>query len=242
MYLTIICGLNKMPIGGFKKLSLIDYLYYPVSIIYTKGCNYRCGYCHNSELFPIDKGENYTIDQIMNLLDKNIKWIEGVCITGGEPTLAPELEQLLRRIRDKNILIKLDTNGSNPDIVQNLINEQLIDYVALDIKTKLDDESYSKVVGKRMSVKTIEKTLQILKTSSLDFEIRTTVIPTIIGEKEILEIADSTKTVPVYYLQQFKPDFTYKPEFRKIKPYPDTFLTNIVEKVKKETDVNCKLR
>lgn len=232
-----------MPIGGFKKLSLIDYLDYPVSIIYTKGCNYRCGFCHNSDLFSIDNGENYTIDQIMTLLEKNLKWIEGVCVTGGEPTIAPELETLLSRIREKELLIKLDTNGSNPEIIQTLIEKQLIDYVALDIKTILDDNSYSNLVCKKISVNlTIEGTLKILKTSKIDFEIRTTVIPTIVGEKEILEIARSTKDVPIYYLQQFKPDFTYKNEFRKIIPYPENFLKNLAEKVRNETNVNCKVR
>src|SRR5690554_5488754 len=166
-----------MKIIGFQKTSLIDYPGKIVSIIFTQGCNFKCPYCHNSDLifFQSVNNEYFPHDYIFSFLKKRKGLIDGVSITGGEPTLQPDLYNFIVKIKDINLNIKLDTNGSNPELIKSLIDDKLIDYIAMDIKGPLD--KYECIIDNKINTDKIIKSISLIKNSKVDYEFRTTVVP-----------------------------------------------------------------
>jgi pyruvate formate lyase activating enzyme len=172
---------TSIPIGGFHKQSLIDYPGHVSAVIFTCGCNFRCNYCHNSQLIDIDyaderNGLNENI--LLNWLVKNAQLLDAVVFTGGEPTLHPILPLFMKKIKQLGLKIKLDTNGTNPSMLDLLIQEKLIDYVAMDIKAPLTLMKYRRVVGDKFDDPLLEKVMQsvrILNRKLVDCEFRTTV-------------------------------------------------------------------
>ena len=146
-------------------------------------------------------------------------------ICGGEPTINKDLPQFCKKIRRLGYFVKLDTNGSNPEMLEELINNKLIDYVAMDVK--LPKERYPEIYGKRVKIKNIEKSINILKIKKIDSEFRTTVVPTILDKEDISKIARWVGPAKRYYLQNFRPEKTIDPKFEKIKPYPEEYLISI---------------
>jgi len=164
-----------MQITGFEKFSLIDYPGQLVATIFLFGCNFRCGFCHNPELVITDKARNVIPEEkILQFLKERKKYLEGVCITGGEPLINQDLPEFLRKIKDIGYLVKLDTNGSKPDLLKKIIDGGLVDYVAMDIKS--DKDNYDLLAGKEVELPNIEKSIKIIINSGLDYEFRTTVI------------------------------------------------------------------
>lgn len=170
----------SIPIGGFHKQSLIDYPGHISALIFTAGCNFACSYCHNAQLIgDISKHIKSTIN-----LNKTIDWIadnkgmlDAVVITGGEPSLHKELPLLIENIKQLNLKVKLDTNGTNPNMLNYLIEEKMVDYIAMDIKAPLELLKYQSVVGKKLSssmLHQIKKSVEILKQNNVDYEFRTT--------------------------------------------------------------------
>lgn len=191
-----------MLVGGIQKLTLLDYPGKTACIIFTKGCNFRCPFCHNSELLEA-KGDHIDIEEIMEYLEKRKNILDGVVISGGEPLINKDIEDLIVSIKSLGYEIKLDTNGTNPKMLKNLIDKGLIDYVAMDIKTDFDN--YSTVAGvMKVDIESIKKSIEIIETSNIGFEFRTTVAKELHGYKNLKSICEYIKPTSKYYIQNYR--------------------------------------
>jgi pyruvate formate lyase activating enzyme len=196
-----------MKIGGFQKTSLIDYPGKISSIIFTQGCNFRCGFCYNSslvipELFtkPIEE------KKIFEFLKKRKDKIEGIVITGGEPTIHDDLPEFIKKIKEMGFLVKLDTNGSSPEMIKKLLREKLLDYIAMDIKAP--PNKYEIVTGIKINLEMIRESIKIIMSSSIDYEFRTTVVKSLFSEKDFEDIGKLIRGCKLYVLQSFMPTET----------------------------------
>ncbi len=196
-----------MNIARLHKFTLIDYPRTLACTIFLQGCNFRCHYCHNPELVVPFQDDTYLKEEeVLLFLTERKKYLDGVCITGGETLINIELLSFLKKIKELGYKIKLDTNGSNPLLLQEIISKQLIDYVAIDIK--YDKENYDKITGISVGVSNIEKSIKIVAESGLDYEFRTTVIPTYHTLEKIKDISIwvhdlINKKATTYALQNF---------------------------------------
>ena len=207
-----------MKISGFKKQTLIDYPGHISAVVFTQGCNFRCPFCHNPELVLPEKfGKTYSENHIFEYLNKYQHLLDAVSITGGEPTLHEDLPDLIRRIKNLNLKVKLDTNGTNPEILEYMINKRLLDFIAMDIKNMLDFELYNKTVGynihKNMFEK-IKKSIELIQNSKLDYEFRTTVLKNYHRKEDIFHLKQ--KFGKHYKIQSFNPDVVLNPEIEMI--------------------------
>lgn len=191
-----------LPIKGFQKTSLIDYPDKISSIIFLPDCNFRCSYCHNPDLI-INPNKIKTIpeQEVINHLKNKKSWIDALVITGGEPTLHKEIFDFLKKIKELNLLTKLDTNGTNPIILKELIEKKLVDFIAMDIKAPL--EKYEKITKTNVNEKNIQKSIDLIRNSSINYEFRITVVPELIAKEDLLEIAEWLKGSKKFVLQQF---------------------------------------
>jgi pyruvate formate lyase activating enzyme len=204
-----------MNIGGFTKQSLIDYPGRIACIIFTKGCTLQCPFCHNPGLVN-GSTPDISEETVFSHLQKNQKLLDGVVITGGEPTLHKDLPRFLRQIKERGLSVKLDTNGTNPAMLDKIINEGLVDYLAMDIKAPLTLTSYQKLCGKKLNANdldSIKESIIAIKQSGLPHEFRTTVIKELHTKEDILAMAELTKG-STYYLQRFKNTTTLDPTFK----------------------------
>lgn len=195
-----------MKIRGIEKTTLVDYPDKIACTIFLFGCNFKCGFCHNPELVVKDTNPEISEKEILSFLKKRKGKLEGVCITGGEPLLTIKTD-FLKKIKELGYLIKIDTNGTSPNKLKELIEKKLIDYIAIDIKSSR--KSYEKTIGTKTDLKKIEKSIKIICNSNLDYELRTTVVPGIHNKKEIenlgIWINSLVKKKPErYFLQAFK--------------------------------------
>lgn len=219
-----------MKIGGFQKLSTVDYPGHLCCTIFLMGCNLRCKFCHNPRLVNMpDHTENVTLKDIVTFLEKRKGILEGVCISGGEPTVHKDLESLIRQIKVMGYKVKLDTNGTNPEAVKNLIDQGLVNYVAVDIKATA--EKYEEVAGCGVNTDNIKKTIEIVMNSKVDYEFRTTFLPDL-DEKDISEIAKSLAGSKRYVVQQFRNNTTLSEEYIGRKPYDPQYIRNVVDGIK----------
>ena len=192
----------KTDFYGMEKVSLVDYEGYVVCTLFTNNCNFRCPFCHNSPLVFSNVDAPLDFNEIINYLEKRKNVLDGVCITGGEPTLMSDLPEKLRKIKKTGLKIKLDTNGTNPKMLKALIGEGLIDYVAMDIKNA--PLKYSMTIGlNEYSLDNIKESMKILVESNLDFEFRTTLVKEYHNDDAIKELALFLKGVNKLYLQHF---------------------------------------
>jgi pyruvate formate lyase activating enzyme len=193
-----------MRIGGLQKFSLIDYPGELAAVIFTQGCNFRCPYCHNKDLvLPECFREPLKEDEVFLFLEKRQGFLDAVVVTGGEPTIHKDLPALLERIRGLGYLIKLDTNGSNPQMLKKIINLRLVDYIAMDLKAPL--EKYHLLAGVKVDLESIKKSMSLIIHSYLDYEFRTTVVKSMISPADFQKMADLTKRAQKYRLQRFIP-------------------------------------
>jgi len=234
-----------MKIAGLQKLTLIDYPQHLAATVFLVGCNFRCPFCYSAELVLPEKIKSLPLiseEDFFDFLKKRKDFLEGVVICGGEPTLNQDLPQFCQQIKKLGYLIKLDTNGSNPEMLKKLIEQKLIDYVAMDVKaplginsqfpiTNLQLSKYDRAVGVKVDLAKIKESIKIIKDSGVDYEFRTTVVPTIHTAADIYQLAQEIAPAKRYYLQKFLPQKTLNPELEKIKPYPDEFLLAIKEKI-----------
>ena len=192
-----------MKFGGLQKLTLLDYPDKVAATVFTVGCNFRCPFCHNFSLVcgNSDKLELLTQEEILQFLKKRRNVLEGVCVTGGEPLIQPDIEQFLRNVREMGYKIKLDTNGAFPDKLKSLIEQGLVDYVAMDVKNS--KEAYGKTVGCIVDLTAIEQSVELLKSGVVDYEFRTTVTATFHTEATINAMAQWLSGAKRLYLQQF---------------------------------------
>ena len=193
-----------MKIMGLQKLTLLDFPGKMGCTVFTGGCNFRCPFCHNA---PLVVGPEYvplmTEDEFFQFLKKRSGVLEGVCITGGEPTLQPDLEEFILKIRNLGYIIKLDTNGFLPDKLIDLVNKGLIDYVAMDIKSS--PSGYGRATGIRnFNIAPIQKSVEFLKSGVVDYEFRTTVVKELHSEEDIKDIGKWLQGESKYFLQEFE--------------------------------------
>jgi len=220
-----------MQIKGFNKLSLIDYPDKTCSIIFLGGCNFRCPYCHNIDLVKNpEKLPTIEQEEVISYLDNHREWIDGVVISGGEPCLNKELFDLCKKIKELGFPVKLDTNGSNPDMLQSLIKNKIIDYIAMDIKAPL--EKYEQVTKVKVLTDNIKKSIEIIKNSKLDYEFRTTLLPALHSKEDILNIAELLKGAERYYLQQFRNGVTLEEDYQNKESYSEEELKQFAEMLK----------
>ena len=222
--------------------SLIDWEGKIVSTLYVSSCNFRCPYCYNCDLiFHPDNFKDIPFKEINNYLLERKDFIDGICMSGGEPTLYPDLASYFKKIKDKNFLIKLDTNGANPKLLEELLNLGLVDYIAMDIKSSLNFDNYSKAAGikDKMILEKIRSSIKLMMNSKIDYEFRTTVVPLLHTEETIIEIARYITGAKRFILQNFSPlEKTIDPSYQKIKPYSDEKIQELSEKAKKYVS-NC---
>jgi pyruvate formate lyase activating enzyme len=212
-----------LPVKGMQKTSLIDYPGKICSILFLAGCNFRCGFCQNPDLIT-DTGSLPSMpeSEIFDFLSSRKKWIDGVCITGGEPCLYKDLPDFVRKIKETGLLVKLDTNGTAPGMLEYLVKNKLVDYIAMDIKAS--PERYEKVAGAEMEIKDIEKSIELIKNSGIEYEFRTTVVPGLFDKEEALKIGKWLKGSKRYFIQQFRPDTVLDGKFKAVKPFSEAEL------------------
>ena len=193
-----------MKIAGIEKLSLVDFDGVVSATIFTLGCNYKCGFCHNSPLvLSTNQVTTLPEEEILTYLKKRKGILEGLCITGGEPTLQHDLTSFCEKVKSLGYKIKLDTNGTNPDKVKELWDNGLVDYFAMDIKN--DRENYAKIIGfDSYDLSKVEKTVDFFISNNVDYEFRTTLINEYHKEENIVNIGKWINGAKKYFLQKFK--------------------------------------
>ncbi|NYT11021.1 MAG: anaerobic ribonucleoside-triphosphate reductase activating protein [Methanomassiliicoccales archaeon] len=221
-----------MRIVGFIKTSLVDWDGRVSSVIFLPGCNFRCPFCHNRELV-LSPGSVPEVDHgsMMLYLEENSDFLDGVVITGGEPTIHSDLPDLIGDLSALGLRVKLDTNGSNPSMLLDLIDSGLLESVAMDIKGPLDDR-YDDACGVQAPLEDIKRSISILMDSEIEHEFRTTIVPHIIKEKDVESIAAFIGGARKYALQQFRPGTTLDGRLSKIDPYPIERIHNMAELAK----------
>ena len=190
-----------MNIAGVQKVTLLDYPGKVACEIFTQGCNFECPFCQNSSLIPITNTGEFSEEEIFEYLNLRKNILDGVVITGGEPTVQKDLKEFIKKIKDLGLLVKLDTNGGNPKVLQELIDEDLVDYVAMDIKNIFN--KYNITAGKKISLDNIKMSIEILKASKIDYEFRTTIIKEMHSLDDIISICKLVGDAK-YYLQNFE--------------------------------------
>ena len=219
-------------IKGFIETSFLDWPGKVASVIFLAGCNFRCPYCHNyglvlnPEVYPTLEWE-----PIKKRLSKFLGWVDGVVVTGGEPTLSNGLAGLLRDIKDTGFKVKLDTNGSRPAVLKALFDEDLVDHVAMDVKSPLDDFSYARASGRHGFLSSVLKSLDILEKSGKPYTLRTTVVPGLHTEEDIFRLAGQIREAPEWRLQNFKPDDAMDSSFRSVPALEPEVFQSLVNRV-----------
>jgi pyruvate formate lyase activating enzyme len=205
-------------VKGLEKFAPKDFPGFIASTVFLGGCNFRCPFCHNPDLIiQPERLADIPMDFFLAYLDSRLGWLEGICVTGGEPLLSEELESFLAVIKGRGLLVKLDTNGSRPDALETLIRAGLIDRVAMDIKAP--PARYREVTASRVDPAEIARSADIVRASGLPHVFRTTVVPGLIDAEDIQAIGRWLQGAPIYQVQQFSPVNTLDPEYRRIKPY-----------------------
>ncbi len=227
-----------MEICGFQRISLIDYPGKVASIVFVSGCNMRCPFCHNSDLALKNYSKLYVYQQetILRKLRDSGKFIDGVEITGGEPTLQLDLVDFIMQCKEMGLLVKLDTNGSNPRKLKELLDKKLVDYVAMDIKTAPDAAKYSMAIGVNNAaiLRNIYESIDLLMSSGIEYEFRTTVVPGLVSTEDLMAIAHRINGAKAYYLQQYTPNNTLDPAYEKLMPFNDSVLIDACAAIKQQ--------
>jgi len=217
---------EKMKIGGLQKVSLIDYPGLICATIFLQGCNFKCSYCHNPEL--VDPGLFQPCikeKDILDFLNTRKGKLDAVTITGGEPTIQDDLAPLIKQIKKMGFAVKLDTNGSQPQLIKALLAEKLLDFIAMDIKAPL--EKYKSVVRVPVNANSIKESIKLILKAKIPYEFRTTIVESQFGENDILQIAKLISGGNRYVLQKFVSAKTLDKKFLKEKSYPEEKLQKI---------------
>jgi pyruvate formate lyase activating enzyme len=222
-----------MKIGGLQKVSLIDYPGLISAIVFLQGCNFRCPYCHNPELVE-QKLFRPAIDEkeVFEFLKLRKGKLDAVTISGGEPTIHKELIPFIKNIRKMGFAVKLDTNGSRPQIIRELLEQKLLDFIAMDVKAPL--EKYKSVINVPVDQKLIKESIKAILKSKVAHEFRTTIVQVLLNQNDIMKIAEVIKGAHQYSLQKFVAVKTLDKQFLKEKTYSDEELGKIKKRLEKE--------
>lgn len=193
-------------------MSLIEWPGKMTAILFLGKCNFRCPFCHNKDLVVNPNAlPDLAFEEILEELRERGKWIDAIELTGGEPTLHPEIGKLAETIKKNDFLVKLDTNGSYPEIVRELVNKKLVDYIAMDIKNSL--EKYNKTAGVKVNLDKIKESIRLIMESGIDYEFRTTVVPGLHTPEDMRKIGELIRGAKRFFIQNFEPRNTVSPEF-----------------------------
>ena len=209
-----------MNIGGLQKFSLIDYPDQISAIVFTRGCDFRCGYCYNAELVLPERYASLISEQeIMEFLKTRRGKLDAVVITGGEPTVQPDLLEFILKVKALGFLVKLDTNGINPRLLEKIIEHKAVDYIAMDIKAPL--EKYQKIINVEIDINNIMQSIRLIMHFGIDYEFRTTIVKSQLGKDDIVDIAKLIQGARLYALQKFVPDKVLDVKFLRKTTYSD---------------------
>ncbi len=220
-----------MKIAGFQKLSFIDYPGIICSIVFTQGCLFRCPYCHNPELVDVKKEGVIPEDEVLDFLHSKKGFIDGVSITGGEPTFQKDLPEFIKKIKSLGFLVKLDTSGVYPDMVQKILDSSLLDYIAMDIKNTWEKYGGVVQVKNATAIENCKKTFMIIQDSGLDHEFRTTVFPQVHTKDDFFKIAGYLKDGEKYYIQNIRYNKTLDPKINKKAQFDVSAITEDLQKM-----------
>jgi pyruvate formate lyase activating enzyme len=229
-----------MIFGGLQKVSLVDFPGKIAAVLFTRGCNFLCPYCHNPELVnPNLFAQPIEDEDIFRFLETRITKLQGVVVTGGEPTIHSDLPDLLGRIKKLGFLIKLDTNGSNPSMLDTLLRRDLMDYCAMDVKAPIS--SYSRITRVSIDPKNILSSLSLIRSSGIAHEFRTTYIDSLLSSEEMHAIGEMVKGCSQFIIQRFKPTKTLDTEFSR---YPETSEDKLLEMhaILTSAGISCAIR
>jgi len=203
-----------MKIGGLHKFSLSDYPGHVAAVVFTQGCNFRCPFCHNGSLIPGDVPDSSLIseEKVFKFLKDRNNQLDGVVITGGEPTIQPDLTEFIHRIIAMELLVKLDTNGSLPEVLRKLMKEKLIDFIAMDIKAPLD--IHDRLTGVQTSISRIKESIELIARSGIAHEFRTTVVKPLLSPQDLLSIKKLVPVGSTHRLQKFRPEHAFAPSLQ----------------------------
>ncbi len=223
-------------IKGFLETSLLDWPGKLCSVVFLPSCNFRCPYCHNHPLvFHPEQFAVIPLDVILARLRSFKDWVDGVCFTGGEPTLHAGLPLLLREVKKKRFLVKLDTNGSNPEMLEDLIGRGAVDFVSKDVKAPLDRFRYSRSTGIPVDLRPILKSIEILKKGAVEYQFRMTVVPGLHREEDMKTLGDQLRVGPRFSLQNFNPENPMDRTLKNVLPYDPNALKKIEKEVQEMT-------
>ncbi|MGB9134057.1 MAG: anaerobic ribonucleoside-triphosphate reductase activating protein [Candidatus Bathyarchaeia archaeon] len=218
-------------------LSCVDWDGKVSAVAFLPRCNFRCPFCYNTALvLDPESLETKPFEEIRRKLEQSKGWLDGLVITGGEPTINEELPSFCGKVKELGLGVKLDTNGTNPDMLRRLVEEKLVDYVALDVKAPLNVEAYSRAVGVDAGafIAEVERTIHFLLRGSVDYEFRTTLVPTIHREEDVERICSRIEGCKKYFLQNFVGDVeTLDPELKGVKPFSEAEMKRFVELARK---------
>ncbi|MGM0445121.1 MAG: anaerobic ribonucleoside-triphosphate reductase activating protein [Bacillota bacterium] len=230
-------------ISGLQKTSLIDYPDKIATVLFTQGCNMDCPFCHNPTLIPNENDNEYmNLDYFWQYLEKRKNLIDGIAITGGEPLIQESIYDFIKNIKNYNLLVKLDTNGTNFNLLKKLVEEDLMNYVAMDIKGPIEDyERFCGIKLNKVLIDNIVKSKEYILNSKVDYELRTTVVPGLHSKKTIRNIARELKGVKNYYIQNFRSENVNDANFNEKRSFSETELKEFI-KIFKDNGINAKTR
>ena len=222
-----------MKIGGFIKTTLLDWEGKVACTIYLTGCDFRCPYCHNRDLvLHPDQVEGVDEKKMLEYIEENSDFLDGVVISGGEALINAGTLPLIKKLRKLGMKIKIDTNGNHPDVLEDLLGAGLVDMVAMDIKTSLN-ERYNSATGSKVDAENIRRSIDIVMSSAPDYEFRTTVVPIFVKPEDIENICKEIKGAKKYRLHQFRPKNTLDEALSVLDPYPESKVLGMAEIARK---------
>ncbi|MDO9528821.1 MAG: anaerobic ribonucleoside-triphosphate reductase activating protein [Syntrophales bacterium] len=220
-----------MNIGGLQKVSLIDYPEKICAVLFVQGCNFRCPFCHNPELVDPDRYHDcIPEEELFSFLEKRRGKLDAVNITGGEPTIQPDLVEFVERVKGMSYLVKIDTNGSRPEVLKKLIDRGLLDYIAMDVKAPL--MRYREITGSDIKPAIIKQSIKMIMDSGIEYEFRTTVVKSLLDKNDLRKIAGTIKDARLYVLQKFVPSKSLDEKFLSETTYSDEDFEAMKEKLK----------
>jgi pyruvate formate lyase activating enzyme len=221
--------MKGLEIKGFVETSLCDWDGSISSVIFLPGCNFRCPFCQNGDLVLGYRNlPTVGFEGIARYLSTHKEWLDGVVITGGEPTIWDDLGDLAKGVKDLGLGVKLDTNGSRPEAIRGLIDSGLVDYLAMDVKAPLD-ERYCEAAGATVSLAKLRESIGIVSGFGDAYEFRTTLVPGLVGEEEMDLIGEAVEGARRLVLQRFVPENSLDKRFKRAVPYDDSFVARLLE-------------
>ena len=221
----------RVEIKGFLETSFLDWPGEVASVLFLAGCNFRCPFCHNHGLV-LNPREYESLEwaDVRDRLSGMAGWVDGVVISGGEPTLSPGLGDLIVEIKKLGLKVKLDTNGSRPNVLAGLLADGRLDHVAMDVKSELEEDAYARCAGRSGFLEPVKTSLDILNSADIPYTLRTTVVPGLHDEESIMRLAGQLRFAPVWNLQKFSPENTLDCSYRSLVQWDGEFFDDLTDR------------